>query len=278
MKITLKLNKTVEQNAAEYFEKSKKAKKKLEGAVIAIEKSKKKLEKLMKNKVEKKDIIQEKKVKKEWYEKFRWFISSEGFLVLGGRDATTNEIVVKKFTDKEDLVFHTDMAGSPFFVIKAKENLNKDEKGKSNAEKGNEDKNKTKTPTEITISETANATAAFSRAWKLGLSTLDVFYVKPDQISKTAQSGEYIAKGAFMVRGKTTYVKLEKMEIAIGVKDGKVISGPLSAIEKQTKDYMIIIQGKEKSSDVAKLFRKKFGGELDDIIRMLPSGGLKINK
>ena len=49
-------------------------------------------------------------------------------------------------------------------------------------------------------------------------------------------------------------------------------------IEKQTKDYIIVRQGRDKTSDVAKLFRKKFGGHLDDIIRMLPSGGLSIKK
>ena len=32
------------------------------------------------------------KLHKEWYEKFRWFYSSEGFLCIGGRDSTTNDI------------------------------------------------------------------------------------------------------------------------------------------------------------------------------------------
>ena len=57
-------------------------------------------------------------IKREWYEKFRWFISSEGFLVIGGRDATSNEIVIKKHADKNDLVFHTDIKGSPFHLSK----------------------------------------------------------------------------------------------------------------------------------------------------------------
>jgi len=51
-----------------------------------------------------------KEINKEWYEKFRWFISSDDFLILGGRDATSNEIVIKKHTEKNDLVFHR-----PFF-------------------------------------------------------------------------------------------------------------------------------------------------------------------
>lgn len=255
MKITLNLNKTVEQNAAIYFEKAKKAKKKLEGAKAALERSMKNLLKIKEKSEKEKPVTPTQKVKKEWYEKFRWFYSSEGFLVIGGRDATTNEILIKKFTEKDDIVFHTDMAGSPFFVIKTQGKI----------------------PSENTLQETATATASFSRAWKLGLTTSDVFYVKPEQVSKTPEHGEYIAKGAFIIRGKTTYIKPE-MEITIGIKDGKVISGPVSAIKKQTDKYMTIIQGKEKPSDIAKFFRKKFGGELDDIIRMLPSGSCQIKR
>lgn len=262
MKLTLKLDKTVEQNAAIYFEKAKKAKRKLEGALIALENRKKKLAELTEKQKMEKEKTREKETatkpaKKEWYEKFRWFISSEGFLVIGGRDATTNEIILKKHTEKDDLVFHTDMAGSPFFVIKCSGAPAK--------------------PTEISLQEAADATASFSRAWKFGLATLDVFYVKPEQLSKTPEHGEYIEKGAFIARGKRTYIR-PQMEIALGIKEGKIISGPLNAVNKQTKEYIVIIQGKDKPSDIAKIFRKRFSGNLDDIIRMLPVGGCKIKK
>ena len=135
--------------------------------------------------------------KREWYEKFHWFISSQGFLCIGGKDATSNEIVVKKHMDKEDLVLHTDMAGSPFFVIK---------NGQEASEK--------------TIEEAAQATAVYSKAWKLGHTSADVFYVKPEQVSKEAQSGEYMQKGSFMIRGKTTYLR-PKLEYAIGLVEEK---------------------------------------------------------
>ena len=262
MQLKLNINKTVEQNAAIYFELAKKAKRKLEGANKAIAENKKKLELLVKEQQKKEIDSTEQnsflpKAKKSWYEKFRWFYSSEGFLVIGGRDATTNEIVIKKHTDKEDIVFHTDMAGSPFFVIKSEGK----EVGKQ------------------TIQETADATACFSRAWKLGLATTDVFYVKPEQVSKEANSGEYMPKGAFMVRGKTNYIN-PVMKIAVGIKDNQLISGPAAAIQAQTKEFLILLQGKEKPSDIAKLIKKKFGKTLvathDDIIRMLPAGGCKV--
>src|SRR3989338_2090126 len=187
-RLVLDLKKSVEENASDYFEKAKKIKKKIQGAEKALLVSLKKLKEL-ETKKEKLSIEEEKNKiakerKKEWYEKFRWFISSDGFLVIGGRDATSNEIVIKKHTDADDLVLHTDMAGSPFFVVKAE--------GK-------------KIP-EATIKEAADATCTFSRAWKLGLQSSEVFYVSPEQVSKKTKAGEYMGKGAFMIYGKTNYI------------------------------------------------------------------------
>ena len=127
MRVSLDFTKSVEENAASYFEKAKKAKKKIDGAGKALEISQHKMNKLLlkrdDEKIAEQDAEEKEKLKvdrkKEWYEKFRWFYSSEEFLVIGGRDATTNEIIIKKNTDADDVVFHTDMAGSPFFVVKS---------------------------------------------------------------------------------------------------------------------------------------------------------------
>jgi predicted ribosome quality control (RQC) complex YloA/Tae2 family protein len=231
----------------------------LEGAKDALEDSKKQLDKLQKE--EKKFLIQEtekqkkKERKREWYEKFHWFMSSEGFLCVGGKDATSNEIVVKKHMDKEDIVLHTDMAGSPFFVIK----------------NGQE-------ASELTLKEAGQAVAVNSRAWKLGHTTADVFYVKPNQVTKEAKSGESLAKGSFMVYGKTTYLH-PKLEYAIGLVEEEIIGGPKSAIEKKTKNFILVIPGREKKSALAKKIKSKLkGGDLDDIVKFLPAGGGEIKK
>ena len=255
MKISLSLKKSVEENASDYFDKAKKMKKKIVGAKEAVkifEKKLKETEEKHESEIKPKQQLK-KRVKLEWYEKFRWFKSSEGFLCIGGKDATTNEIVIKKYTDKDDIVFHTDMAGSPFFIIKTEGKI----------------------PTEITLNEVATATASYSRAWKNGMTTLDVFYVKPEQVSKEANSGEFMPKGAFMIRGKTLYIKPE-VKLALSVKDGQVIAGPVSAIKAQTDDYIVITPGQDKTSDIAKTIRSKFGGDLDEVMRMMPSGGSSI--
>lgn len=255
-RITLNINKSIEQNAALYYDKAKKIKKKIEGAKKALEETKRKLEKLEKEKAKQdKKEVESIKTKREWYEKFRWFISSEGLLVIGGRDATTNEIVVKKHTDKNDLVFHTDMIGSPFFVIKS-----------DNKKIG-----------EKTIKEAADATATFSRAWKLGLQNSSVFYCEPKQLTKEAPPGEFIPRGGFITKGKLNYAE-NKINCAIGPYKDKIMAGPLEPIKKNCEKYVEVEQGREKASSIAKYIQKKIGGSLDDIIRLLPSGGCKIKK
>lgn len=253
--ITLQINKSLEENASIYFEKAKKSKKKLKGAKEALEMNKKKLEKLSKEIKQKKKIQKQKPkaAKKEWFEKFRWFISSEGFLCIGGRDATSNEILVKKHTMKNDLVFHTKIEGSPFFII--------DTKGKK--------------PGNITLEETAQAVVSYSRAWKLGIAGLEAFYVKPDQLSKQGPSGEYVPKGAFVVTGKMN-IEYAKLEVAIGIKEHKIIGGPVSAVKKHAEKFVILIQGKEKTGAIAKKIQKQIGGNLDDITRFIPAGGTSI--
>src|SRR3989344_8216991 len=257
-RLTLDLTKSIEDNAASYFEKAKKIKKKIEGAEAALNENLKKLMELEMKK--EKELIKKagqeklKQRKTEWYEKFRWFISSEGFLVIGGRDATSNEVVVKKHTDANDIVFHTDMAGSPFFVVKSE--------GKQIGER--------------TKLETADATCTFSRAWKLGLQTSTVFYVNPDQVSKKTKSGEFMGKGAFMIYGKTNYID-NRVNLAIGItKDQQVMAGPVESVKAHCSNYVILDQGDEKVSKIAKYIQHKIGGSLDEIIRALPSGGFKI--
>ena len=257
MKITISLKKTIEQNAADYFEKSKKFKKKIAGAMSIIGEQKKKLEELKRKKAV--EIAKEKhneellKTKKErrrekaWYEKFHWFFTSENILVVAGKDATTNEIVVKKHAEPGDLIFHTDEAGSPFAVLKCK--------GKCS---------------QVSINETAQECAVYSRAWKRGFSP-SVFYAKPEQVTKEAKAGEFVPKGAFMIYGQRTHVKEFKMQVAIGItKEGRIIGGPVTAIEKNSENYVIVNLGKDKKTDVAKKIHKKLGGELDDIVGFLP--------
>ena len=255
MRLSLDIKKSLEENASHYFEQAKLSRKKAERTKAALEATKRKLatlEKEIEKKAAEEQLKKEIKVrKKEWYEKFRWFYTSEGFLVIGGRDATTNEVIIKKHADKEDIVFHTELSGSPFVVIKSSGG------GTS----------------EISLDETAQFTACYSKAWKAGRSVADVFHIAPEQVSKEAPAGEYIMKGAFMIYGKKAFITAQ-LRLFIGkMSDGKIMAGPESAVKKHCELYVEIQQGDDKTSSLAKKIKAKLNADdLDDIIKVLPQG------
>jgi hypothetical protein len=203
--------------------------------------------------------IPEKRIKKElkWYEKLRWFLSSDGFLVVGGRDAATNESVVKKYLESQDIYMHSDIHGAPSVVVKSE--------GKEIPE--------------TTVHEAATLAASFSSAWTKGFGSQDVYWVKPDQVSKTPQSGEYVAKGAFIIRGTRNYVRGVPLIIAVGVVDyegTRIMAGPVAAVSKYTDNYVVIKPGFTKKEEISRNILRKIDTNnmvtLDDVIRVLPSG------
>ena len=258
---------TIPENAENYYEKAKKAKRKTKGAQIAIENTKKQLEDIK----AKKDIAMEniavpkKRVKKnlKWYEKLRWFLSSDGHLVIGGRDANSNESVVKKYLEPNDIYLHADIHGASSTAIK----LNGDELN------------------DTLLKESGEFAASFSSAWSMGFTSQDVFWVNPDQVTKTPESGEFLAKGSFVIRGHRNYIRGARVKLAIGIVDyeGKrIMAGPIEALEKYCDNYVVIKPGFTKKEAIAKKIIHKINEDdlltLDDIIRVLPSGKCDIDE
>lgn len=257
----------VPENAQVYYEKAKKAKRKIKGALIAIENTKKQLEKMRAKKdIEMEKILYPKKrVKKDlkWYEKLRWFLSSDGTLVVGGRDANTNESVVKKYLDNNDIYLHADIHGASSIVVKLE--------GKE--------------INDNLLQESASFAASFSSAWSKGFSTQDVYWVHPDQVSKTPEPGEFVAKGSFIIRGNRNYVRGAKVQIAIGIVDyeGKrIMAGPVEALEAHCENFVVLKPGYTKKEAIAKKILHKINEDqllnVDDIVRVLPAGKCDIDE
>jgi predicted ribosome quality control (RQC) complex YloA/Tae2 family protein len=267
----LGLKLSVQKNAAVFYEQAKKEEKRAEGAEKAIEKTQQKIDKAQLQKTVKVETVSKppvKKRKREWYEKFRWFYSSDNILVVGGRDAATNEILIKRHVEPQDIVFHADIAGSPFALVKTGGTP----------------------PPDQTLKETAQFTASYSRAWREGLAALDVYWVRPEQVSKTPPSGEYLPHGSFMIYGNKNYVRGSFLEVAVGLKKEngniRVIGGPSEAVASQTKACVQIVPGKESSGKLAKQIRLKLAElaseearkevlsvRLEEIQAFLPGGG-----
>jgi predicted ribosome quality control (RQC) complex YloA/Tae2 family protein len=252
---------SIPENAEIYYNKGKKAKKKIKGVNIAIGKTLKEIEKAeSKRNVALGQIkIPQLRVKKElkWFEKLRWFVSSDGLLVVGGRDAGTNESVVKKYLENQDIYLHSDIHGAPSVVVKSE--------GKEIPES--------------TINEATYLAAAFSSAWNKGFASQDVYWVHPDQVSKTPQSGEFVAKGAFIIRGSRNFIRGVPLLIAVGIVDfegERIMAGPPSALKKHTDNYVVIKPGFTKKEEISRRILHKIDPQniltLDDVIRVLPSG------
>ncbi len=260
MKMIIEIDpkKDVNGNAAYYFQLSKKYKKKLEGsekAIKLLEEKLKELEIKLKEKKEKFDIKKEeliekkeRKKKEKWYHKFRWFITTNNFLVVGGKDASTNETLIKRHLNNKDIVLHCELRGSPFVII-------------INGQDAQEQD----------LQEAADFAVTFSRAWKEGIYSYDVAIIKPEQLSKTPRSGEYITKGAFIIKGKTEHLK-GKLNLAIGLYDSFIMSGPLEAVKKHCKKYIELSPGNVKKTDMAKKLAKIFKVDVEQLLRSLPAG------
>ena len=245
------LRDSIFDNANRYYERGKHAKEKSQGAIFALSDSKRKLAKIERELAEAEELkslkpaemmeaLAKRKVameNKEWYEKFRWYMSSDGFLVVAGKDTVSNEVLIKKYTTQEDVVFHAEITGSPFVVIKSE--------GKPVSEQA--------------LREAGEFAASFSRAWRENLGTADVYWVKVDQLSKSGPSGESVPHGAFFVMGKRNWTRNTPLRVAIGIIVGEetsFVGGPVDSVKAKTRTYVVLLPGDMAGKELLKQILK----------------------
>lgn len=257
--------------------------KEMERGLITIETSRAKLqeqlEKIQKQKNKK--PLSEIKIltNKEWYEKYRWFLTSDDMLAIGGRDSSSNSVLVRKHLTENDYVFHAEVHGSPFFILKNANNKSVEDISQS-------------------ILQVSQATISFSRSWKDNLSSADAYWVYPYQVKKGAPTGQYLPKGAFIIEGKRNFVKNLEIKLAIGLSftDERplLIVGPPTPISKRSVCLRKIIPSgfdvvkaskKIKSDFVEYSMKNEFPDgiinhlknlSIDEIVRILPVGQFKL--
>ncbi len=229
----------------------------------------KKLSKLQNKAETEKDSVSVTEIrKKNWYERYRWFFTSDGILAIGGRDAPSNSAVVRKHLEKNDKIFHGDIFGSPFFILKNADN-----------------------PPTASLNEVAHATVCFSRAWREGMYGVSAFWVNPEQVKKSAPSGQFLPKGSFTIEGQRNFVKISTLKLAVGIipqgDDYVLTSGPPDTIKKNSICYVIIEPHGLEMVDAAKKIRLEFLKleeeitkkiNIDDFVRVLPAGASQITE
>ena len=182
-------------------------------------------------------------------------------MAVGGRDSSSNSAVIRKRLEKNDKVFHTEISGSPFFLLKD------DGSAKS-----------------VSLTEVAHATVCFSRAWKESIYGSSAYWVNPEQVKKAAPSGQFMGKGSFSIEGQRNFVKISTLKLCVAIikqeENYLLTCGPPS-LQDRSVCYAMIEPGAMEMVDLAKKIRFEFitineqvakSFSVDDYVRVLPAG------
>jgi len=246
--IELNISKSAEANASLYFDEAKELERKAERTKQVLKEKPKAIKKEKPT-----------KQKLDWFEKYRWFITSNGEVAIGGKDATSNEQVVKKYLKNNDRYAHADIHGAPSVVVK-------NEKGVP--------------PSSESMLEASNFSLAYSKAWGARVASGHSFWVDNDKVSKTPNTGEFLAKGAFVIRGKRNWNKNLKVELGIGLISyngtEKLMGGPVSSFKDVSKKFITFKPGFSDRKLVSRKLANVFNVELSTVEKLLPSGGFEV--
>ncbi|KAG1236702.1 hypothetical protein G6F68_001030 [Rhizopus microsporus] len=188
-KVDVDIGLTAFANARKYYEQKKSTASKHEKTIEASAKALKSAERKIRQDLKETKITATiNKIRKPfWFEKFMWFISTEGYLVIAGRDMQQNEMLVKRYLSKDDVYVHADLHGAASVVVKNKPQANGQPIPPS------------------TLYQAGIMSVCQSKAWDSKIVT-SAYWVYPDQVSKSAPTGEYLTTGSFMIRGKKNFL------------------------------------------------------------------------
>jgi predicted ribosome quality control (RQC) complex YloA/Tae2 family protein len=210
--VTLSLKESAFGNARNMYDKYRISKDKAAKTAEASEKAlkaaeanaQKQIEQAQKKKQMTYSVMMQPQRKQNWFEKFLWFITSDNYICIGGRDAQQNEQLVKRYLRPGDAYLHADVHGAPTCILRAK---------RRRIANGN---------TEVlplsdqALREAGNFAICRSSAWASRMVT-SAWWVESHQVSKTAPTGEYLTVGSFMIRGKKNFLPPVQLEMGMAV-------------------------------------------------------------
>ena len=199
-----------------------------------------------------------------WFEKFRWFVSSEGVLALAGRDAGSNDVLVRRHLKAGDRYLHADLQGAASVVVKRPQGSDG-------------------TIGERTLREAAQWAVAYSKAWRAGLASANAFWAEPEQVSKSPETGEFVARGAWIVRGTKHVVRDVPLELALGEIDyegaRRWTVAPPDAVRARGEVRCLLAPGEERDrGKVEADLARELGVPRTVLQRLLPAGGLSVRR
>lgn len=286
--VELHLDESVHQNAQRYFAKGRKDKDRAKGAAKALEDTQTRQKRVEKRRAKDEAagrVTVQKRSKRFWFERHRWTVLDSGQLLIGGRDAKGNDLMVKKHLKGDDLYFHADLHGAPSCVLKAKEGLEPDPHPNPLLPEGVRSyrlSQALETTGEPPLQAAAQMAVCWSRAWGGGGGAATAYHASPGQVSKTTETGESLGRGAFIVRGTRHWHKDVPVRVTLGMIAVHGVPlplvGPHAVVSAWCDRWVRLAPGHEKKELVATRIARATGLLQDDVLSALPPGNLRIEE
>ncbi|KAI9345810.1 G-protein alpha subunit-domain-containing protein [Zopfochytrium polystomum] len=142
-----------------------------------------------------------------WFEKFMWFVSSENYLVLAGRDAIQTDMLLRRYLGPGDAVVHADLEGAPVVLVKNPYELGDPAGGKSEdspefaVKKPPPGVTKPQPVPPLTLHQAGTMVVAQSKAWESKIVT-SPWWIRADQVD--LKEGGLI--GALIYKGRKQFL------------------------------------------------------------------------
>ena len=198
-----------------------------------------------------------------WFERYRWFVTSDGAIAIAGRDATSNDVIVRRNLKDGDIYVHADIHGAASVVVKRPE---------ATPEIG-----------PVAKREAAQWAVAFSKAWRAGHASGEAFWALPEQVSKAAASGEFVPKGAWVIHGTKHFERDLPLELALGPiryrDEERWIAAPEAAVRARGEVRCLLTPGDERERATAEVALARDLGLSRSLLQsLLPAGGLAVRR
>jgi hypothetical protein len=177
-----------------------------------------------------------------------------------------------------DRYLHADIHGAPSCALKLSTGFVVDERPPAHIPKGVPafrlvDKIDSELDDESTL-QAATMALAWSRSWNAGGAHGTVFWVKPSQVSKQAETGESLGRGAFVVRGERTWYKDIDLKLGVGLVAINgiplILASTVEQIRTLCSRHAIISPGRMKKETFANNIWHATGISTDDILGIIP--------
>jgi predicted ribosome quality control (RQC) complex YloA/Tae2 family protein len=264
VRVPLLRGRSLRESSQALYEAAKRLQSKLEGAEAALRASEDRLTVPPPRSVASSPAAPVRGHREHWFERYRWFVSSEGVIVVGGRDAGSNDTLVRRHLKDGDVYVHADLHGAASVIVK-------------HPPPGAPD------PTALTFREAGQWAVAYSKAWRAGLASASAFWVTPDQVSKSGASGEFVARGAWVIHGTKNVLDDLPTELGIGTVDYEGSSlwtvAPPAAVRARGALRFLLTPGPERErADREKELSRDLGLARTRLQSLLPAGGLTVRR